>query len=51
MAKKNEKHLNAKQMAYEKKQERKGNNVVMWIIGLLIALGVVFIAWSSWLMA
>jgi hypothetical protein len=51
MAKKNEKHLNAKQVAYEKQQEKEGTNVVMWIIGSLILLGLVYIGWSVWMMA
>ena len=33
---------NAKREAYAKKQEAEGNKVIMWIIGILIALGVVF---------
>ena len=38
MAKKEKaKKLNAKQRAYEKKQEAKGNKIVAWIIGVLIA--------------
>jgi len=51
MAKKNEKRLNAKQAAYEKKQEKKGMNTVLWIIGALIALGVVYAVWASFLVA
>ncbi|MBQ8046445.1 MAG: hypothetical protein IJ196_00770 [Prevotella sp.] len=39
MSKKN----NAKRVAYQKKQEQKGKNVVNWIFGLLIAAAVVFI--------
>jgi hypothetical protein len=43
MAKKEkEKKLNAKQQAYVKKQEEKGNRVVAWIIGGLIALAIVY---------
>ena len=48
MAKK-EKKLNAKQAAYVKKQEEKGNRVVAWIIGCLIALAaayMIFVATS-----
>jgi len=41
MAKKEkEKHLNAKQIAYEKKQEQEGRNVVKWIMAVLILLAV-----------
>jgi uncharacterized membrane protein len=42
MSKKN----NAKRQAYAKKQEEQGRNVVMWIIGCLIALGLVFLIWT-----
>ena len=37
---------NAKRAAYAKKQEDEGNKVIMWIIGILIALGVVFAGFS-----
>ena len=51
MAKKErEKKLNAKQVAYEKKQEEKGKKVVAWIIGCFIALAifyVIFLATTS----
>ena len=41
MAKKEkEKHLNAKQVAYEKKQEQEGRKVVNWIFGILILMAV-----------
>jgi len=41
MAKKEKvKKLNAKQRAYEKKQEDKGKKVVAWIIGCFIALAI-----------
>ena len=44
MAKKEkEKKLNAKQAAYEKKQEEKGKKVVAWIIGCFIALAVFYL--------
>jgi len=36
----------AKRAAYAKKQEEQGRNVVMWIIGALILLGIVYIAWT-----
>lgn len=32
----------AKREAYAKKQEAKGKNLIMWIIGILIALGLIF---------
>jgi len=37
MSKKN----NAKRQAYQKKQEQQGKNVVMWIIGVLIAISII----------
>ena len=49
MAKKEkEKKLNAKQKAYEKKQEDKGKKVVAWIIGCFIALGLFYVAWLAY---
>jgi len=46
MAKKEKKHLNAKQVAYEKKQELEGRKVVNWIFGILVLLAVAFCAYS-----
>ncbi|MBQ7510726.1 MAG: hypothetical protein IJT53_07475 [Prevotella sp.] len=46
MAKKEKKHLNAKQVAYEKKQEQEGRKVVNWIFGILVLLAVAFCAYS-----
>ena len=37
------KKLNAKQKAYEKKQEENGKKVVMWIIGAFIVLAVFYL--------
>ena len=52
MAKKTEeKHLNAKQQAYEKKVAAKGEIIIKWIIGVLIALAVVYMGWTFWLMS
>ena len=48
MAKK-EKAKNAKQLAFEKKQEKEGSQVVMWIIGVLIVLGALYAGWTIWL--
>ena len=42
MSKKN----NAKRKVYAKKQEESGKKVVMWIIGVLIALGVFYAIWT-----
>ena len=41
------KKVNAKRQAYQKKQEEQGRNIVMWIIGVLIALGLAFAIWTS----
>lgn len=51
MAKKEEKHLNAKQQAYEKKQAAKGEKVIKWIFGVLIVLAIFFAAWSVFIVA
>ncbi len=40
MAKKQEKHLSAKQKAYQEKQARQGEKVVKWIISLLMLAAV-----------
>ncbi len=52
MAKKNqeEKHLNAKQKAYEQKQAKQGEKIVKWIIGVLILLAIFYIGWVYWMM-
>lgn len=47
MAKKN----NAKRQAYAKKQEEKGVKLIAWIIGVLIALGIVYAIWTSFIMS
>jgi len=41
------KKVNAKREAYQKKQEKQGKNIVMWIIGCLIALALIFAIWTS----
>ena len=50
MAKKATK-TNAKQQAYAKKQEQQGMKTVMWIIGSLIILGLVYALYASLLVA
>ena len=40
------KKLNAKQQAYAQKEEQKGRNVVNWIFGVLILLGVLYLVFS-----
>ena len=44
------KKVNAKREAYAKKQEEKGRNLILWIIGILIALGVIYAVWASFIM-
>ena len=46
MSKENKIAGNAKRAAYAAKQEKEGNKVIGWIIGVLIGLGVVFAAYS-----
>ena len=50
MARNDERHLNAKQRAYEEKQARQGDKIVKWIIGVLILLAVFYIGWAYWKM-
>lgn len=45
------KPTNAKREAYAKKQEKEGNNVVMWIIGVLIVLGIIYAGWSIFMVS
>jgi len=45
------KPVNAKRAAYAKKEEKKGTSVVMWIIGALIVLGLIYAAWSVYLVS
>lgn len=37
----------AKKAAYAAKQEQEGRNVINWIFGVLIALGVIFAIYSA----
>lgn len=37
---------NAKKEAYAAKQEQEGRNVINWIFGILIALGVIYAIYS-----
>jgi len=48
--KQEEKHLNAKQRAYEKKQEEQGAKVVKWIFILLILAALAYMAFTMYLM-
>ena len=45
------KKTNAKREAYAKKQEEKGVKLIAWIIGLLIALGILYAVWTSFIMS
>ena len=42
---------NTKRAAYAAKQEKEGNKVIGWIIGLLIGFGVVFAIFSCFMMS
>lgn len=44
-----EKKLNAKQLAYEKKQEEQGAKVVKWIFGVLIVVAAAFCLMSIYM--
>lgn len=46
MKKEKTKKLNAKQMAYAQKEEQKGRNVVNWIFGILILLGILYLVYA-----
>jgi heme/copper-type cytochrome/quinol oxidase subunit 2 len=45
------KAVNAKREAYAKKEEKKGTNIVMWIIGVLIVLGLFYAGWSIYMVS
>jgi len=38
--------MNAKRVAWQKKQEEKGRKVVNWIFGVLILLAILYLLWS-----
>jgi hypothetical protein len=44
--KQEERQLNAKQKAYEKKEAAKAEKVIKWIFGILIACAIFFCAYS-----
>ena len=46
--KQQEKQLNAKQKAHEKKEAQQGEKVVKWIFAALVALGFCFMLYSVW---
>ena len=51
MAKNVAKQSNSRKVAYEKKQQEKGEKVIKWIIGVLIAFAVFYAGYSIWLVA
>ena len=48
--KQEERHLNAKQRAYEKKQARQGEKVVKWIFIVLIVAALAYMGYTIYLM-
>lgn len=48
--KQEERHLNAKQRAYEKKQAQQGEKVVKWIFIVLIVAALAFMVYTMYLM-
>jgi cell division protein FtsX len=46
-----EKKAAVKKVAYEKKQEEGGKKVMSWIFGVLIALAILFVAYSIFVVA
>ena len=45
------KKATTKHVAYEKKQEEQGAKVVKWIIGVLIALAIIYAGYSIYLVS
>lgn len=41
---------NVKREAYAKKQEQQGKNIILWIIGVLVLLAIVYVAWVGFMM-
>ncbi len=44
------KKLNAKRVAWQKKEEEKGRKVVNWIFGVLILLAILYLVWTYTMM-
>ena len=40
------KKMNAKRVAWQKKEEEKGRKVVNWIFGVLILLAILYLVWT-----
>ena len=51
MAKNVAKQANPKRVAYEKKQQEKGEKAIKWIIGVLIVVAIIYAAYSIWLVS
>ena len=51
MAKNVAKQANQKRVAYEKKHQEKGENVIKWIIGVLIVFAIIYAAYSIWIVS
>ncbi len=46
----NKEFRKAKHAAYDKEQEKKGNKVIAWIFGTLVALGIIYAILSTAMM-
>ena len=44
------KKLNAKRVAWQKKEEEKGRKVVNWLFGVLILLAILYLVWTYTMM-
>ena len=44
------KKMNAKRVAWQKKEEEKGRKVVNWIFGVLILLAILYLVWNYTMM-
>jgi hypothetical protein len=44
------KKMNAKRVAWQKKEEEKGRKVVNWIFGVLILLAILYLVWTYTMM-
>lgn len=44
------KKMNAKRVAWQKKEEQKGRKVVNWIFGVLILLAILYLVWTYTMM-
>ena len=51
MSKNVAKQANPKRVAYEKKQQEKGEKIIKWIIGVLIVLAIIYAINSIWIVS